>query len=121
MEQLSRDLVLIDTILPNGTAIKVAALSAGTAHDVSFARALRLDTFEDAISGIAEMAKNAVQSLAPEDVEIEFGLGLTVEAGRLVSLLTSVGTAASVAVRLRWHRPAGGHDTIKHTASDAGS
>lgn len=112
MERLSQDLVLIDAVLPNGTALKVTALSAGRAHDVSFARALKLDTFEDAISGVAEMAKNAVQGLAPDDVEIEFGLGLTIEAGKVVSLLTSVGTAASIAVRIRWHRNATAQATV---------
>ena len=32
------------------------------------------------------MAKNAIQSLTPDDTEIEFGLGLALEAGKVVSL-----------------------------------
>jgi Trypsin-co-occurring domain 1 len=104
MERVSRDHVLVDAVLPNGVAVKVSALSTNGAHDVSLTGAFKLDNIRDAISGIAEMAKDSTQKLSPHDVEIEFGLGLTVEAGKLVSLLTSAATDASLIVRLRWHR-----------------
>jgi hypothetical protein len=105
MEPFNRDLVLVDAELPNGTTVKVAAVSSGGAHDVSLLSAFNLDSLQDALSGLAEMAKNSLQKASPDTVEIEFGLGLTLEAGKLVSLLTAAGTGASLTVRLGWHRP----------------
>lgn len=121
MDRPSQNLILLDAVLPNGANLKVTALSEGRAHDVSFPRPFKLETFEEAISGVAEMAKNAVQSLTPDDTEIEFGLGLTLEAGKVVSLLTSVGSTASIRVRLRWHSPPTAHPEVSQTSVDATS
>jgi hypothetical protein len=96
--------VLLDAVLPNGAVVKVAATLAGGAQDVSFLQALSLDNLQKALAGFVEMASNAVDKVAPDTMEIEFGLGLSVEGGKLISLLTDAGSEASLTVRLRWDR-----------------
>jgi hypothetical protein len=105
MERLNRDLVLVDAKLPNGAVLKVAAVDRGSAHDVSLLNVFSLDSLQHALSGLAEMAKRSLEDASPDTVEIEFELGLTLEAGKLVSLLAAAGTGASLTVRLGWHRP----------------
>jgi hypothetical protein len=104
MEDQNHDLILVDALLPNGATIKVAAMVSDAAQDVSFLQVFTLDNLEKSLSGLAEMARNAVAKVAPDTMEIEFGLGLSVEAGKLVSLLTNAGSEASLTVRLGWKR-----------------
>jgi hypothetical protein len=104
VEDQNRDRAFVDAVLPNGTVVKVAALIIGGAQDVSFRHALSLESVETALSGLAEMAKSAVANVAPDSMELEFSLGLSVEGGKLTSVLVQAGTEASFTVRLGWNR-----------------
>lgn len=62
-------------------------------------------TFEEAVAGIRPIATalfSAVHGLAPEEVEIEFGIKVSVEAG---VVLASAASEAHCVVKLKWKRP----------------
>ncbi len=62
-------------------------------------------SFEDTVSGIRPIASalfDAIQGLAPEEAEIEFGIKVSVEAG---VVLASAASEAHCVVKLKWKRP----------------
>jgi len=66
-------------------------------------------TFEEAISRVRPAAEAIVDQLrslsaAPDEVQVEFGLTLSAQAGAFVA---AAGTEANFKVSLTWHRPAG--------------
>lgn len=101
-------LALVDATLPNGAVVKVQAVTeaGGGAQDVGFADAFRFDAVQDALSGVADMVRDAVRSATPDTVEVEFGLSLAVEGGKLLGLITKAGGTAAFTVRLGWEAPA---------------
>jgi Trypsin-co-occurring domain 1 len=65
-------------------------------------------TFEDAISRVRPAAEAVVAQLrslasAPDEVEIEFGLALSAEAGAFIA---AASTEANFKISLTWRRPA---------------
>jgi hypothetical protein len=51
---------------------------------------------------MAATLRVAVDDLAPDEVQVEFGLELALKSGQLVSMLAEAGATASVKVTLAW-------------------
>jgi hypothetical protein len=104
MQDNNRDLIFVDAVLPNGTHVKVAAQMGDAAQDVAFTQPFNMDNLQSSLSGFAQLVSDAVAKVAPDTVQLEFGFNLCVEGGKLISLLTSVSSEASLTVRLAWNR-----------------
>jgi hypothetical protein len=91
-------------LLPSGTPVKVAI--AGQASDgmasVGLAEDLRLGAALDSLSEISSMVVEKLKAARPAKATLEFRIGFSVEAGRLVSLLASGKGDASLSVTLEW-------------------
>jgi hypothetical protein len=74
------------------------------AQDVGFTDAFKFDQIQDVLTGIADMVRSAVDKTAPNTVEVEFGLGASVEGGKLIGLITNASGNGSFTVRLSWER-----------------
>jgi hypothetical protein len=64
-------------------------------------------TFQDALAPVREMAQAVVTQLrdaGPEEVEVEFGVHLSAEAGAVIS---RGGAGAHLQIRVRWQRETG--------------
>jgi Trypsin-co-occurring domain 1 len=65
-------------------------------------RALSFDGVRDTISAIAEQISEACRRVSPAEASVEFGLSLTVKAGKLTGLLVDGSGSASLKVTLSW-------------------
>ena len=54
------------------------------------------------VRGMSASLRAAVDDLAPDEVEVEFGLELALKSGQLISMLAEAGGTASVKVTLAW-------------------
>ncbi|MEE4543075.1 CU044_2847 family protein [Streptomyces sp. V4-01] len=61
-----------------------------------------LTGFTEAIHGIARSVHRGLQSIAPDTVEIEFGLDVEFASGELVSMLADVHATSSIRVTIGW-------------------
>jgi len=79
-------------------------------------------TFEEAVATIQPAAESLVAGLRtfvdrPDDVQVEFGVGMHAEAGAFIA---SAGTDANFKITLTWRRQhgAGGHRTLTPQVGD---
>ncbi|MER7753804.1 CU044_2847 family protein [Kitasatospora sp. NPDC097643] len=86
----------------------------GDAGAVSAVARHTFDEVRGTIRSVGRWAKDtAVKCGDPSSFEVEFGLNLTVKAGRLIGVLAEAEGEASLVVRLRWDRA-----TAAGTAAD---
>ncbi|MEU1984080.1 CU044_2847 family protein [Nocardia sp. NPDC019395] len=73
-----------------------------TGVDVGLRDRFKLDTLGPTIQSVAAAVHNSVEGLKPDTVSVEFGLELSLDAGRVVAVLASGGVKASLKVKLDW-------------------
>jgi Trypsin-co-occurring domain 1 len=93
---------VVSAVLPNGARIEVEAVSTGGAQDISKGRVLRLDEVGSAVEGMATLVKDALVKAAPDTAQVEFGMNVKVESGKLTALLVGGSAAASLKITLGW-------------------
>lgn len=89
--------------LPTGEVIW-AKVTVDGPQNVASTGLQRLDVEElsRTVRGLSASLHQAVDSLMPDDVEIEFGIELALKSGMLISMLAEAGATASVKVTLGW-------------------
>ena len=104
--------------LPTGEVIW-AKVEVDGPQNVASAGLQRLDVEElgRTVRGLSASLYQAVDSLLPDEVEVEFGLELALKSGKVISMLAEAGTTASVKVTLGWK----GDKTATSSASEASS
>jgi Trypsin-co-occurring domain 1 len=80
-------------------------------------RRLDVEALSRTVRGMSASLRAAVDDLAPDEVQVEFGLELALKAGHLVSMLAEAGGTASVKVTLAWK----GDATTTSSSKDAGT
>ncbi|WP_346619576.1 CU044_2847 family protein [Blastococcus montanus] len=93
---------VVSAVLPNGVQIGVEAVDAGGSQDVSRGRALDLGELGAALEGMATLVKDALVKVAPDSAEVEFGMDVKVESGKLTALLVGGSAGASLKITLGW-------------------
>jgi Trypsin-co-occurring domain 1 len=107
---MERSLRIVRATLPNGFELQVEAtsLTGGTERDVvaeeGIIEALPLDSLGPAIESISQALWSSVEKVAPTKFEIEFGLEIAVEPGKLSSLLVKGSGKGNVKVSLTWEK-----------------
>lgn len=89
--------------LPTGDVIW-ARVTVDGPQNVTSGGLQRLDV-EDlrrTVRGLSTTLRQAVEDLAPDEVQVEFGLELALKSGKLISLLAEGGATASAKVTLTW-------------------
>lgn len=91
-------------LLPSGTPVKVEVdgQSADGMASVGLAEDLRLDTALDSLSEISSMVIDKLKATRPAKATLEFRVGFSMEAGRLISMLVGAKGDASLTVTLEW-------------------
>jgi hypothetical protein len=95
--------VPLEVQLPSGETIWARVAVEGPAN-VSSGVLQRLDV-EDlrrTVRGVSSSLREAVDDLTPDQLEVEFGLELSLRAGKLISMLAEAGATATVKVTLGW-------------------
>jgi hypothetical protein len=99
---------MVSAVLPNGSDVGVLVQKGpGTSTDVAAVDHLDFDGVSKALSGLAEMTRDAMAHVAPDSATVEFGLDIKLEAGKLTGLLVSGSGEASLKVTLTWKHAAG--------------
>jgi hypothetical protein len=63
---------------------------------------LDLEELSRTVHGVSTTLRQAVGDLAPDEIEVEFGLELALKSGMVISMLAEAGATASVKVTLAW-------------------
>lgn len=93
---------IIDVSLDN-EVIHVQVLDYGGEQDV----ALTIPNMDDVLKDIMIVAKkleSIKDAITPDEVSVEFGIGMTLKSGRLTSVLVDGEGDASIKVKLTWKK-----------------
>jgi hypothetical protein len=71
-------------------------------NDQSEGHAFSFDDVTSSVTALAGAMTRALQAIAPDEGEIEFGIDIGVESGQLTSLLVKGSGNATLKVRLLW-------------------
>ncbi|MEU5462714.1 CU044_2847 family protein [Streptomyces althioticus] len=96
---------VIEACLPDGTLISILAVSPdgrNAAQDISARGLPNLDDVRSAITGMASLARDAVEAVRPDSATVEFGVDVKIEAGKLSGLIVSGAANATLKVTLNW-------------------
>ena len=94
---------MVSAVLPNGSDIGILVQrGANASADIAALDRLDLDGISSALSGPAQMARDAMAHVAPDSATVEFGLDVKLESGKLTGLLVSGSGEASLKVTLTW-------------------
>ncbi|MGV9506848.1 CU044_2847 family protein [Streptomyces tendae] len=96
---------VVEARLPDGTAVSIVAVSSDgrdPAQDISARGVPTLDDVRSAITGMATLARDAVEAVRPDSATVEFGVDVKVEAGKLSGLIVSGAANATLKVTLSW-------------------
>ena len=68
------------------------------------------ETFEDAVEAIKPVASAIVSKMhdipySPEEIKVDFGLGLKLDSSGILKMLVSTGTDVNFKVSLTWKKP----------------
>ena len=92
--------------LPSGQIIWARITSDGPSDAAGGTLASVLDGGEllKSVSSIAETIHDSLVPLMPDSVGVEFGIELSIRAGRLIGVLADVGGSSSLKISLSWER-----------------
>ena len=89
--------------LPGFGLVKVEATITGREQDASSVKEIMsLGDVDKMIEGIATTLKVAMEKVAPEKAEVEFGIAFELESGKLNALLVQGTASSSLKVTLSW-------------------
>ncbi|MFI5716186.1 CU044_2847 family protein [Nocardia sp. NPDC051750] len=100
--------------MPDGSVIYARVdkdTSGSSGVDVGLRDRFKLDNLGPTIQSVAATVHNSVAGLKPDTVSVEFGLELSLDAGKVVAVLASGGAKASLKVKLDWGPAAGSTGT----------
>lgn len=108
----------IQVQMPSGEIIwaRVDGDSPQNVSNSQMIKKLDLDELKDAIHGVSESMRLALDDLRPDEVAIEFGVELAVKSGKLTSVLAEASGKASIKIMLAWK---GSADSSRPTAVSA--
>lgn len=102
---MSESRQVVEALLPDGTAVSIIAVATDdrdAAQDISARGIPSLDDVRSAITGMAGLARDAVQAVRPDSASVEFGVDVKVESGKLSGLIVSGAANATLKVTLNW-------------------
>lgn len=90
--------------LPDGEVI-LARVRVEGPSDVGVTRVLRklpADDLKKVVAGVAGTVADAVESVRPDQVSVEFGIEIALKSGKVASVLAEAGGKASLKLTLTW-------------------
>ena len=92
---------VIKAELDNGTTIYIQSEVPRGEEDVAFTT-FSFKDLTDAIEGIAESVTATLKKVKPRSASVEFGLEVSVDAGKLTALLVKGTGTANLKITLQW-------------------
>lgn len=94
--------MLAEIVLPSGTVMLVEGEVPAGPQDVGLKSALDLDQLRQTIAEFADALVEPLRSVASEEVELEFSLGVELATGRVIAFLAGGKAQAGIKVRVTW-------------------
>ncbi|WP_326709619.1 hypothetical protein OG758_09810 [Streptomyces sp. NBC_01474] len=97
---------VVEARLPDGGLVSIVAMATDghdPAQDIAARGVPSLDDVRSAITGMATLARDAVQAVRPDSASVEFGVDVKVESGKLGGLIVSGSANATLKVTLTWN------------------
>jgi hypothetical protein len=102
---MAADRNYVDVTLPSGSLIRLVSDREGDGPtDVAFGKTLDLADVFETVQEFAQVATDSLRKLRPDEIEIEFSVGVTASSGKLTALIVEGGGEASLSCRLMWKR-----------------
>jgi hypothetical protein len=70
---------------------------------------LNVEELRKIARGVSASLREAFADVTPDQVQVEFGLELSIKSGKLLTMLAEAGGAATLKVTLSWDSPAAFH------------
>jgi hypothetical protein len=96
--------MLAEIVLPSGAVMLVEGEVPAGPQDVGLKPALDLDQVRQTIAEFTGALVEPMRSVAADEVELEFALGVELATGRLVAFLAAGKAQAGMKVRVSWKR-----------------
>src|ERR1035441_1431552 len=97
---------VVPLTLPNGAEVQVEARVPAEQEIGAFdmlPEAFSFEKLQDTIKGVAALVDGALDKVKPQKVAIEFGIELSLEAGKLTSVIVNGSTKGTIKISLEWH------------------
>jgi hypothetical protein len=94
--------------LPDGGGLVRAEVEVGAGDVSAFSERLPLHEVQETIQRVGRWAVRTVRDHMPEppdEVEVEFGIKLGVESGKVVGILAKASGETALTFRMSWKRP----------------
>ena len=99
------DQQLVNLRLPSGAELAfINHDDPSRPRDLSMFGQLDIDIVLDAVREFSGLISDKIRSVAPDEFEVTFSVGVTAGTGKLGALLVSADADASFQVKLQWHR-----------------
>lgn len=83
--------------------IKIEAIDLGGEEDVAFVTG-NFDDIAETIKAVANKIYDGFSVSSPDEVEIEFGVSVEKEAGKILPLIIGISGAANFSIRIKWKK-----------------
>lgn len=91
--------------LEDGTQLQVEVRTSSSYQDVGAVDLLNFDAVFGALQNLSTSIHRSFERAKPSRASIEFGMELTVESGKLITLICQGSSTANFTVTLEWERP----------------
>jgi len=98
------DTQIVPVIMSDGSRIHFEVRRAGGFQEVGALDGLPFESVTAILVNIGRGLTAAIESLAPKKASIEFGMEISLEAGKLTALVCQGKTSANFAVKLEWEQ-----------------
>ena len=99
-----RDTQIVRTVLPDNTPFAVEVRAAAGYQPVGALESLPFEAVTNALVSIGNALNAAIERVGPKKASVEFGMEVTIEAGKLTALVCQGKTTANFTVTLEWER-----------------
>jgi hypothetical protein len=96
--------MLAELKLPSGRIMLVEGEASTSPQDVGLNSALSLQELRETLAEFADTLIEPLRSMAADEIELEFTLGVEVSTGRLVAFLIGGKAQSGMKVRVSWKR-----------------
>lgn len=111
--------------LPDGQEIWARVSGPSGARDIGFrdaadhAKALVVEDFSRLVDATVDNLRGSLERYEADEASVDFGIEFTVRSGKVLSVLATAGTTASVTVHLTWKREPGPDTGTATSQTDA--
>ncbi|MFB8146620.1 CU044_2847 family protein [Microbacterium sp. NPDC056003] len=96
--------MLVEAVLPSGATVLIDGEPPSGPTDVSLSSALNLSELRATMGEFADALVEPLRSMAADEVELEFSVGLELGTGRMIAFFAAGKAQTGTKIRILWKR-----------------